>query len=74
MATKKAAAKKPVTLYLHCLCETCTHWEIKSTLVIDEYENTDSSDELVCKTCGLTFPIQLNLPSRQQGIHWDTKE
>ena len=76
MATEKPAAKTPEVTYLHCLCESCTHWEIKYIATPSPYDEGEIiyEDYLVCKTCGLEFPIELSLPDRQMGIHWMEKE
>jgi hypothetical protein len=52
---------------LVCKCDDCTHWEVERDSIHDEYH------ELVCKTCGLSFPIQLKIDDHDHLLHWAEK-
>jgi hypothetical protein len=52
---------------LVCKCEDCAHWEVERDSIHEGYY------ELVCKTCGLSFPIQLKIDDHLHLLHWGEK-
>jgi len=50
--------------FLHCKCDSCTHWELAR-------ENGEIF--LVCKTCDLLLPVVFGVDDHEM-LHWTTKE
>ena len=70
---KKVTAKTKPDLFLHCKCDSCTHWEvvyvpeIKGTLYIGYY--------LKCVSCGEMIAVYgVDVREPHVMLHWDTSE
>lgn len=53
--------------FLHCKCESCTHWEIA-------FDIQQDITFLICKTCGLKLTLTFSDIDSHPMLHWSTKE